>query len=254
VKDNRYDGIRASNNGKSIFVGDYVPGGSMELKDITATGNGDDGIEIAGSDIDVIDAVATDNLRYGIYIVSSKKIDVKNAKANDNYSDGICILDSTDISLIDTVATDNDSDGIEIILSKKIDIENFEGNNNGGSGILIFSTEDLELSLKGSISLNENRYEGLHTVFSRGSIILFGDLEANDNGRLGIDLALSSKVTFYIDDGASLSACGNKFNTDISITSASTLILEVGGTCTGLILILGGGSIPCNACPPTPLI
>lgn len=100
MNENGQDGIRASNNGKSIFVGSYVPGGSMELKGITATDNGDDGIEIEGSDITLTDAVANHN-RYGIYIDDSEEIELENVEANDN-----------------------DYNGIRVTLSEKIELEN----------------------------------------------------------------------------------------------------------------------------------
>jgi len=115
----------------------------------------------------------------------------------------------------------------------------------------------LELFLKGTISLNDNGADGLG-VFdfstSTGSITLFGELEANDNDEFGI-LLFSTTVTFSIDDGASLSACGNVLYDDIYIGSGNSLTLVTGGTCTGSTG--GPGTIipasACGACPP-PLI
>mmetsp|Transcript_23406 Transcript_23406/g.35480 ORF Transcript_23406/g.35480 Transcript_23406/m.35480 type:complete len:480 (+) Transcript_23406:101-1540(+) len=90
AKDNGQLGILASNDGTSVFVKEYTPGGSIALKDITVSGNGSNGIEIqGGSDISVKSAVVNGNdigsndilFKGGIYIENSDKIDLKNVKA-----------------------------------------------------------------------------------------------------------------------------------------------------------------------------
>lgn len=215
-----------------MFVGDYKPGGSIDLKSITAANNGDDGIEIAGSDIDVIDAKANYNNDVGIVI------------------NGDAVIEGSKISISDTQANGNTSgDGIYISKTKKIELENIEANDNDrGFGIRI-DTAPLDLSLKGRISLNGNII-GFGTISgfyeTAGTITNFGELVANKNNSFGIILA-GTKVTFSIANGASLSACENQPFDIFTPIPANTVTLEKGGSCTGSTA--GAGSNPkCADC------
>lgn len=215
-----------------MFVGDYKPGGSIDLKSITAANNGDDGIEIAGSDIDVIDAKANYNNDVGIVI------------------NGDAVIEGSKISISDTQANGNTSgDGIYISKTKKIELENIEANDNySGFGIRI-DTAPLDLSLKGRISLNGN-IVGFGTISgfyeTAGTITNFGELVANKNKSFGIILA-GTKVTFSIANGASLSACENQLKDIFTPIPANALILEKDGSCTGSTD--GAGSNPkCADC------
>eukprot|EP00984_Skeletonema_dohrnii_P002484 scaffold862_cov76-Skeletonema_dohrnii-CCMP3373.AAC.2 len=248
AEENGQLGILASNDGTSVFVKEYTPGGSIELKEITATasGNGGKGIAIeGGSDISVNSAVVTGNVAAGILIENVDKIGLKNVKAegndrgiaidnsheidlkeidaNANGDEGIFIKGSQNIELKEITASGNGGNGIEIQEGSDISVINTVVTGNGASGISIAHSKNIDL-LK-NIKANNNTGAGIGMIGPVKMKINLESIEANNNGFVGIamytglDVEMCWKGRISLDgnnDGLKLDRTGGTITITIS--------------------------------------
>jgi len=193
AKDNGQLGILASNDGTSIFVEEYTPGAgeSIELKEITASGNGGKGIAIeGGSDISVNSAVVNGNALAGISIGIADKIDLKNVKAEGNYR-GIVIDNSHEINLKEIDANANGDSGIFIYGSQNIQLKEIRGSGNIEYGIWIETSDGISVININTV-VTGNDFSGIFLGDSKN--IDLKNIMANGNGDAGIKIGGASNM------------------------------------------------------------
>jgi len=110
----------------------------ITIRNVDASGNGDDGIDIRGSQDVTVSGTFDNNGDKGVQVRDgSSEVTVDSARMTGNGGKGIRLRDSTDCSLTRSTSSSNLDDGIVVRDSSGITIEQNTSSNNMGYGIRV---------------------------------------------------------------------------------------------------------------------
>lgn len=114
--------VKDSSGDEGITI-DASSSSNIELTDITATGNDEDGIEVDGGDVTIDDVEAFDNSDHGIDIESASEATISNAEISGSGDNGISFGSlSADASITESTITDNSGHEVENNADRNVEI------------------------------------------------------------------------------------------------------------------------------------
>ena len=222
-------------------------GGNVAIENVTATGNGDEGVQIdnlystSNASVQIGGTnVFTGNMSYGLYVRSKGAITASNVTANGSKTTGGAYLDNDEPDAIGDVTitgtssfSGNPLTGLDILSRGAVNLNNITVNNNIGLyGLNIYNVDS---STSGGVTItgtnsfsgngNTDHDTGL-TITSKGNITL-NNITANGNNAIGgiIDnTASTSEATVTISGINSFS--NNLLGNGLHLYSNGNVTLE----------------------------
>jgi hypothetical protein len=147
--------VMTNNN---MFIGIEIEGGNdvtVTLTDVSATNNGDDGVDIEESL-----TVTLQNVDNGIDVSDVTTLTLTDETSTMNGDDGVLITFVSDVTLMNVTANSNGGDGVDIEVTLTVTLQNVEANNNMDNDIEVFDVDVTTFTLTASTA-NNNGLNGL---------------------------------------------------------------------------------------------
>ncbi len=215
-------------------------GSTIDIQNLTASGNGTGGVSGNGAELTSVDGVVLiganifiGNNNGGLFIDSGSTIDVENLTASGNgtggvFGNGAELTSVGGVVLTGTnIFTGNNNDGLLIDSGSTIDVENLTADGNGvggvfGNGAELYSTGGIAVT--GANSFAGNMNSGL--LVESGAAITVENVVANGNGAGGI---YGSGAELSGTDGVTLrglNELNNNNNSGLLVDSGTDIEIE----------------------------
>ena len=208
---------------KNDISGIHANAGVPILRNVRAILNGQDGIRVDGSGIEVFDSRASRNGSWGIHLIDPARFVIKNVVSTHN-NEGLGVTDTTTIfekKIVGSTFTENNLAGVFVENSANISITGNTFEANGNEGLLLDKADNVLIKKNTAV---DNGQAGFRISSFSGSDQVIGNI-AKRNGGSGL----------VGQDSGDLTVTENTFrnNTANGIDLRSTEVAVLSGTVSG---------------------